>query len=334
MLHAATRTCPAWPSSACARPRLFDTELAGRLLGYARVGLGADRRGACSGCALEKDHSAADWSTRPLPEPWLRYAALDVEVLVELRDALEAELERQGKLDWAERGVRRDRRRAAAPPPRADPWRRTSGHPPGPRAGAQLAVVRALWEARDALARRRDVAPGRILPDTRDRRGRAGADPPRPSDLAALPASPAGAAAPARATLVGAIAAAARAAGRRLPPSAVAGDGPPPPQPLGGPGPGRRRPAGRAPARRSAELADAASASRWRTCSPPTSSAGWPGSAARRTPSAATARSRAVLAAGASARPWQVAADRDRSLRRHARLTGPDRRTARTLPTE
>ena len=38
------RTCPAWPRSACARRRLFDTELAGRLLGYERVGLGADGR--------------------------------------------------------------------------------------------------------------------------------------------------------------------------------------------------------------------------------------------------------------------------------------------------
>ena len=30
------------------------------------------------GFHLEKGHSAVDWSTRPLPEPWLRYAALDV----------------------------------------------------------------------------------------------------------------------------------------------------------------------------------------------------------------------------------------------------------------
>ena len=53
------------------------------------------------GYALEKGHSAVDWSTRPLPEPWLRYAALDVELLIDLRDALEKELDRQGKLEWA-----------------------------------------------------------------------------------------------------------------------------------------------------------------------------------------------------------------------------------------
>src|SRR4029077_18536255 len=78
------------------RPRrVFDTELAGRLLGYPRVGLGSMVENVL-GFTLEKGHSAVDWSVRPLPEPWLRYAALDVEVLVDLRDALEKELDRRG----------------------------------------------------------------------------------------------------------------------------------------------------------------------------------------------------------------------------------------------
>src|SRR6185369_5483730 len=45
------------------------------------------------GFHLEKGHSAADWSVRPLREELLRYAALDVEVLTDLRDALAGELE-------------------------------------------------------------------------------------------------------------------------------------------------------------------------------------------------------------------------------------------------
>jgi ribonuclease D len=115
------------------------------------------------GLSLEKGHGAADWSTRPLPEPWLRYAALDVEVLVELRDALAADLERQGKLEWATEEFASI---VAAPPtpPRAEPWRRTSGlH--RIRKPRQLAVVRALWEERDRIAQRRDIAPGRVLND-------------------------------------------------------------------------------------------------------------------------------------------------------------------------
>lgn len=55
------------------------------------------------GVHLRKEHSAADWSRRPLPEDWLAYAALDVEYLVELRDLVERLLDEQGKLDLAAR---------------------------------------------------------------------------------------------------------------------------------------------------------------------------------------------------------------------------------------
>ncbi len=115
------------------------------------------------GLGLEKTHSAADWSTRPLPTEWLRYAALDVEVLVELRDALAAQLEEQDKAIWAEQEFAAIL--AAAPaPPRPDPWRRTSGiH--RVRSRRSLAIVRELWQARDVVARRRDISPTRILPD-------------------------------------------------------------------------------------------------------------------------------------------------------------------------
>jgi ribonuclease D len=143
--------------------RIFDTELASRLAGLQRVGLAAVVE-ELLGLGLAKEHSAVDWSTRPLPEPWLRYAALDVEVLVELRDALAEELDRQGKLDWAREEFAAVLATPPAPP-RQDPWRRTSGlH--RLRTRRQLAAVRELWEARDALAREQDVSPGRILPDT------------------------------------------------------------------------------------------------------------------------------------------------------------------------
>ena len=162
VLHAASQDLPCLRELGMEPSRVFDTELAGRLLGYPKVGLGPIVEQVL-GLSLEKGHSAADWSTRPLPEPWLRYAALDVEVLVELRDALAAELDLQGKRDWAEQEFAAV---VAAPPPlpRVDPWRRTSGlH--RVRKRRQLAVVRSLWERRDEVARRRDIAPGRVLPD-------------------------------------------------------------------------------------------------------------------------------------------------------------------------
>ncbi|MEU9480887.1 ribonuclease D [Streptomyces sp. NPDC048191] len=162
VLHAATQDLPCLREIGMVPSRLFDTELAGRLAGFPRVGLGAMVENVL-GFVLEKGHSAVDWSTRPLPEPWLRYAALDVELLVDLRDALEKELDRQGKLEWA---LQEFDAIAAAPPaePRKDPWRRTSGMHKV-RRRRQLGVVRELWETRDRIAQRRDVSPGKVLSD-------------------------------------------------------------------------------------------------------------------------------------------------------------------------
>ncbi|MFE4176951.1 HRDC domain-containing protein, partial [Streptomyces sp. NPDC056909] len=163
ILHAATQDLPCLREIGMTPTRLFDTELAGRLAGFPRVGLGAMVENVL-GYALEKGHSAVDWSTRPLPEPWLRYAALDVELLVDLRDALEKELDRQGKLEWAHQEFEAI---ASAPPPapRKDPWRRTSGMHKV-RRRRQMAVVRELWTTRDQVAQRRDVSPGKVLSDT------------------------------------------------------------------------------------------------------------------------------------------------------------------------
>ncbi len=162
VLHAASQDLPCLAEIGMVPARVFDTELAARLAGLPRVGLAAVVE-SLLGYSLVKGHSAADWSTRPLPEEWLVYAALDVEVLVDLRDALAALLAEQGKTEWARQEFAAVLA-AGPPPPRQDPWRRTSGvH--GLRSRRQLGMLRSLWEARDDLARRRDVAPGRVLPD-------------------------------------------------------------------------------------------------------------------------------------------------------------------------
>jgi ribonuclease D len=162
VLHAASQDLPCLAEIGYRPRRLFDTELAGRLLGYPRVALGTMLE-ELLGYRLAKEHSAADWSIRPLSEEMLTYAALDVEVLIDLRDVLAKQLEEQGKTEWA----RQEFAAVAAappPPPRADPWRRTSGiHRVRSRRG--LAVVRELWEARDAIAREADLSPRRVLAD-------------------------------------------------------------------------------------------------------------------------------------------------------------------------
>jgi ribonuclease D len=162
VVHAASQDLPCLAEVGLVPTSLFDTELAGRLLGRSRVGLGALVAEEL-GLYLAKEHSAVDWSTRPLPQEWLRYAALDVEVLVELRDRLAADLAEAGKAEWAAQEFEAVRL-APAPEPRLEPWRRLSGlhQVRDPR---RLAVARALWEERDAQARSRDISPGRILPD-------------------------------------------------------------------------------------------------------------------------------------------------------------------------
>jgi ribonuclease D len=164
VLHAASQDLPCLSEIGLRPTRLFDTELAARLAGYERVGLAALTE-SLLGYSLEKHHSAADWSTRPLPESWLTYAALDVELLVDLRNLLADELARQGKAEWAAEEFASLVAHGGAPPRvRPDPWRRTSGihRVRGVRA---LSRVRAMWYARDTVASRRDTAPGRVLAD-------------------------------------------------------------------------------------------------------------------------------------------------------------------------
>lgn len=162
VLHAASQDLACLREVGIQPGRVFDTELSARLLGMPKVGLGAVMADVLD-VHLAKEHSAVDWSTRPLPEPWLAYAVGDVERLVDLRDALHAQLEDSGKLPFALQEFEAVRTRPEKESP-AEPWRRLSGTH-NLRKPRQLAVARALWLARDELARTLDVSPGRLIPD-------------------------------------------------------------------------------------------------------------------------------------------------------------------------
>ena len=162
LLHAATQDLPCLAELGFKPSGLIDTELTARILGLERVGLGS----VCEsqlGIELAKEHSAADWSQRPLTQEMLDYAALDVDVMFELWEKL-SELAREAKKEaWlAEEFAHLLEFKPK--PPLDEPWR---GLPGISRIKdlAKLKIAASLHATRDAIAVEKDVAPGRLIPD-------------------------------------------------------------------------------------------------------------------------------------------------------------------------
>lgn len=163
ILHAASQDIPCLRELGITPSRIFDTELGSRIAGLARVGLGAVTEHFLH-VRLAKEHSAVDWSSRPLSAEWLNYAALDVDVLLELRAGVAELLSAQGKEDWATEEFANV---AAMQPkePKIDRWRGMAGMHEIKDSRA-LAIARELWLARENLAEKLDVSPGRLIPDS------------------------------------------------------------------------------------------------------------------------------------------------------------------------
>lgn len=162
ILHAASQDLPCLRELGLSPAAIFDTELAARIAGLERVGLGAVTENLLH-IRLAKEHSAVDWSTRPLHEDWLNYAALDVDVLADLREAIIGELASQNKLEWAKQEFAAVLA-APAKPAKLDRWRSMTGIHEIKDTRA-LAIAQSLWLAREELAIKLDVSPGRLIPD-------------------------------------------------------------------------------------------------------------------------------------------------------------------------
>ena len=164
VVHAASTDLPYLEQLRLRPPQLFDTELAGRFLGFHRVNLAAMVEHYL-GVRLRKNHGGEDWSRRPIPSGWLDYAALDVEYLLPLADAMRSELTQQHPKDeWVAEECDYLTRvyRGYSPAPKS--WEDLKGvH--GLRTSKQLQVARWLWRVREKLARASDTAVSRLLPD-------------------------------------------------------------------------------------------------------------------------------------------------------------------------
>ena len=165
IIHDSLQDLPGFNELGMKPYRLFDTERAARLLGQAHFGLAAVTE-RYLGVTLAKEHSAADWSYRPLGRDMRNYAALDVEVLIELKKLMAADLRKAGKSEWAreEFGYLLDKGMQPREP-HPEPWRRISRITAIDHDLRGLAVARELWTVRDRYAREFDIAPNLLLSD-------------------------------------------------------------------------------------------------------------------------------------------------------------------------
>lgn len=167
VIHASTQDLPCLLEVGLKPKHLFDTELGARIAGCPKVGLGALAESLLE-LQLAKEHSAVDWSIRPLRPEWIVYAALDVDILLDIKEKVEQLLIDQNKLQWAEQDfasiIKNYQNFEFKDSPRSDRWRRTSGmHKVRDR--LSMTIIRDLWLSRDELARELDLAPGRVLGD-------------------------------------------------------------------------------------------------------------------------------------------------------------------------
>ena len=167
VIHASTQDLPCLIDVGLKPELLFDTELGARIAGCDRVGLGPLAESLLE-LQLAKEHSAVDWSIRPLRPEWITYAALDVDILLDIRNSVEKLLTEQNKLKWAQQDfasiLKNYQNYVFSDAAKPDRWRRTSGmHKVRDR--LTMAIVRDLWFSRDELGREIDLAPGRVLGD-------------------------------------------------------------------------------------------------------------------------------------------------------------------------
>ena len=102
VVHSARQDIEVVYQTAGSMPRkIFDTQIAAGLLGMpAQMGY-AGLVKELFDVDVDKSHTRADWTRRPLADAVLEYAAEDVEYLLPAADLLSERLEQKNRLDWA-----------------------------------------------------------------------------------------------------------------------------------------------------------------------------------------------------------------------------------------
>ena len=142
---------------------LFDTEISARFLGVLTPNLGDVLR-IFLDVEIPKSRKLqrSDWGQRPLSPPAIDYAASDVLYLIPLAEELRRRLAEAGRLDWVQEECVRLERVSSAVSDAAEPaFLRIKGND---RLDPQeLAVLKELFEFREAEAERLDWPPYRVM---------------------------------------------------------------------------------------------------------------------------------------------------------------------------
>jgi ribonuclease D len=143
---------------------LFDTMQAARILGYQRVGLDSVLQEKL-GIHLDKKYQKADWAERPLSREMLNYARLDTHYLLDLRDALQQELQDRGRWDLATEEFIRLARCNGNGRAEIPAWQRVRGTQKF--TDRQLAILQALCDWREEKAKHMNRPIFRVIDDKR-----------------------------------------------------------------------------------------------------------------------------------------------------------------------
>ena len=142
---------------------VFDTQVAAPLLGYAdQIGY-ANLVKEIAGVALDKLHTRADWSVRPLTQAQIRYAADDVIYLVDIYRRIVARLQELGRLDWLAEDFRQLSEAGLYDMAPASAWLKVKGA--HRLKGASLSILQSLAQWREETARSKDRPRGWLLRD-------------------------------------------------------------------------------------------------------------------------------------------------------------------------
>jgi ribonuclease D len=139
----------------CMPQPVFDTQLAAAVLGYDHQVGYADLVNRITGVKLDKKHTRANWSRRPLSQDEINYAMDDVRYLIPVYKTLITELADKNRYPWIEDDLLAMTSITNYQMETADLWRRLKGVQK--LKGVELQIARHLCQWRENMAQQKNL---------------------------------------------------------------------------------------------------------------------------------------------------------------------------------